>query len=250
MNSPCDAHLDLPLDVEQVLRGGARSSSNALLHLRVLDRIELERAECRVEHDEKVAAPHGAETRPSSGRFRPCVGRGGPRAPSRSSTSRSARAHRVADQRLLVLRRRLERRARLGSADFARAPSRRRRASRDLPCARTCPWSSSTFASAATPSAPRSVPYASKNAIFSVRSALLELRPRHRGFHARAAHCDDPATPGTSRRRSGRRGPVVHALSEQRSAPGEPTCRALRPPRASRCGRRLSSSGPSRPPRR
>ena len=48
------AQLDLPLNVEQMLGGGQKLVQRRL-HLRVLDRIELERAKRRIEDDQKVS---------------------------------------------------------------------------------------------------------------------------------------------------------------------------------------------------
>src|SRR2546427_1109713 len=168
--------LELLLHIQQVL-GRRREVVERLLHLRVLDRIELERPERGVEDDEEVAP---GMTEEAVRRLDGLHHRGPFSAWRRQApvpTSRSARltalrtsgslscdtfckTSRAAGVRILPSA--IAAQARVSGSSF--------RASRP-------PLGTSSFSSVPIPDSPASAPYASKNAIFSVRSASLSLLP-------------------------------------------------------------------------
>src|SRR5438094_633079 len=162
--------LDLLLHVQQVLRRGGQIIQR-LLHLGVLDRIELERANRRVEHDQEFPPGVAQESvRGLDGLGDRALGR---TARGHVPTSRSARVTALRTS---------------GSLSWA-ARSRTARASgvRTLPSAiaaqarvsgstfrASSPLAASIFSSAGIPLAPTIAPNASKNVIFSVRSRSEE----------------------------------------------------------------------------
>src|SRR6185503_14918649 len=171
--------LELALHVEQLL-GGRREIVERLLHLGVLDRIQLERAERGIEHHQEVAAGMPEETvRRLDGfdhRGTPPARRGHA-VPPPAPTSRSARftALRTSGSLSCVTFCKISRAAGVrilpsAIAAHARVSGSSLRASRP-------PFGTRIFSSAGIPDAPASDPYASKNAIFSVRSASLSLLP-------------------------------------------------------------------------
>src|SRR3989454_25900 len=171
-----EADLELAFHVQQLLRRRGQIIQR-LLDLGVLDRIELERPERGVEDDEEVAPGMTEEAvRRLDGRHH----RGPFSAWRRQApvpTSRSARltalrtsgslscdtfckTSRAAGVRILPSA--IAAQARVSGSSF--------RASRP-------PLGTSSFSSVPIPDSPASAPYASKNAIFSVRSASLRLLP-------------------------------------------------------------------------
>src|SRR6266516_708098 len=117
-----------------------------LLHLGVLDRIELERAHRRVEHDQEVPPGVAQESvRGLDGLGDRALGR---TAGGHVPTSRSARVTALRTS---------------GSLSWAARSS--------------SPLAASIFSSAGIPLEPTIAPNASKNVIFSVRSALRSLEP-------------------------------------------------------------------------
>src|SRR2546430_3067632 len=166
--------LQLLLDVEQVL-GGLGEVIERLLYLRVLDGIELEGSEGGVQHDEEIPSgmPQEAVGRldgigdGSAGRLA-----GAAHAP----TSRIARATalRTSGSLSWVARSSTARASGVRILPSAIAAHARVSGSSRLP---SRPLATSSLSSAGMPFAPTSAPYASKKAIFSVRSALRSLEP-------------------------------------------------------------------------
>src|SRR6266513_1713995 len=166
--------LQLLLDVEQML-GRRRQVVQRLLHLGVLDGIELERAERGVQHHEELAARVAQEA----------VGRldrlGDRRLPGRAAaahppTSRSARltALRTSGSLSCAARSSTARASGVRTFPSAMAAQARVSGSAFLP---SSPLAASIFSSTGTPRAPTSEPNASKNVIFSVKSAFLSFEP-------------------------------------------------------------------------
>src|SRR5438445_13449366 len=146
-----------------------------LLHLRVLDGIELERPEGGVQHDEEIPAgvPQEAVGRLDG------IGDGGAgrrAAAGHAPTSRRARvtALRTSGSLSWAARSSTARASGVRIFPSAMAAHARVSGSSRLP---SRPFATSILSSAAMPFAPTSAPYASKNAIFSVRSALRSLEP-------------------------------------------------------------------------
>src|SRR5438046_42180 len=168
------AQLDLLLDVEQMLRRCGEVVQR-LLHLRVLDRIELERAERGIEHDEKLAArvPQEAVGRLDRLGDRRLAGR---TAAAHPPTSRSARltALRTSGSLSWAARSRTARASGVRTLPNAIAAQARVSGSSFLP---SNPLAASIFSRVAMPRAPTSDPNASKKIIFSVRSAFLSFEP-------------------------------------------------------------------------
>src|SRR6266576_159424 len=155
------------------LRGGGQIIPR-LLHLGVLDRIELERAHRRVEHDQEVPPGVAQES------VRGLDGLGD------RALGRTAGGHVPTSRRARVTALRTS-----GSLSCtARSSTARASGVRTLPSAIAAqarvsgssfrvssPLAASIFSSAGIPLAPTSAPNASKNAIFSVRSAFRSLEP-------------------------------------------------------------------------
>src|SRR5438270_10144589 len=167
------AQLELFLDVEQVL-GALREVVERLLHLRVLDRIELEGAKSSIQHDEEVPSGVPQEAVGCLDGIRD--GGAGRGAAGHAPTSRSARVTALRTRGSLSCAARSSTARASGVRIFPSAMAAHARVSgaSRLP---SRPLATRSLSSAAMPFAPTSAPYASKNAIFSVRSALRSLDP-------------------------------------------------------------------------
>src|SRR5207249_9466766 len=165
--------LELLLHVQQVLGRGGQIVQGRL-HLGVFDRIELEGANRRVQHDQKVPPRMAQEA------VRGLDGLGdrafGGTAGGHVPTSRSARvtALRTSGSLSWAARSSTPRASGVRTLPSAIAAQARVSGSSFRP---SSPLAASIFSSAGIPLAPTSAPNASKNAIFSVRSALRSLEP-------------------------------------------------------------------------
>src|SRR6267378_768401 len=166
--------LDLLLHVQQMLRRGGQIVQR-LLHLGVLDRVELEGADRRVQHDQKFPSGVAQESvRGLDGLGDRATG--GLAAGGHVPTSRSARvtALRTSGSLSWAARSSTARASGVRTLPSAIAAQARVSGSSFLP---SSPLAASIFSRAGIPLAPTMAPNASKNVIFSVRSAFRSLEP-------------------------------------------------------------------------